>query len=413
MSILNGARGIVVAQLGARGHYAVPRILNEGSRLAHFYTDICADHGWPRAVKWVPRVLVPKRLHGLVDRRIGAIPKNLVTSFPSFGVSYARKRRISNSSNMTEVHLDAARRFCEIVACRAHFTHSDIYACSCVALELFEAARVTDARRFLEQPSAPIEVELKLIAQERLKYPGWEADVGSSRAIDSLIERQHREWELATTILVPSVFVLNCIQSVGGPVEKCRIVPYGFDGMADDAAVRPIIDRPLRTLYVGSLRLQKGIQYLAEAAKLTSTTVDVRAVGPSSLSSVGLEAVRQQICYDGSVPRSRLSVHYRWADVLVFPSVCDGFGLVLLEALSYGVVVIATENSGVVVRDGIDGFVVQSCDARGIARCLDRLSEDRKLLLAMSATARSRAAEFSIENYKRTLLRAVESSEVH
>ncbi len=60
---------VVVSQLGARRHYAVPRIFANNQRLAHFYTDICAFQGWPRLLGNVPPNALPSSVRRLVGRK--------------------------------------------------------------------------------------------------------------------------------------------------------------------------------------------------------------------------------------------------------------------------------------------------------------------------------------------------------
>jgi glycosyltransferase involved in cell wall biosynthesis len=89
---------------------------------------------------------------------------------------------------------------------------------------------------------------------------------------------------------------------------------------------------------------------------------------------------------------------------LLFPTVCDGFGLVQVEALAEGIPVIATDHAGEVVRDGIDGYVVPAGDVEAICDRLGRLVDDDDLRRAMSRSAQERMKEFTIEAYGRRLM---------
>jgi glycosyltransferase involved in cell wall biosynthesis len=76
------------------------------------------------------------------------------------------------------------------------------------------------------------------------------------------------------------------------------------------------------------------------------------------------------------VTRQEVRRHYQWADVFVFPSLCEGSAMVTYEALAAGLPVITTPNAGSVVRDGVDGFIVPIRDAEAIAAKLDLLARD-------------------------------------
>jgi alpha-maltose-1-phosphate synthase len=99
----------------------------------------------------------------------------------------------------------------------------------------------------------------------------------------------------------------------------------------------------------------------------------------------------------------------RQHDVLVFPSLFEGFGLVIGEALSQGLPVITTANTGGpdILRDGQDGFIVPIRDSEAIAQRLLQLHEDRQLLKQMSDSARQRAAQLHWQSYKDGTIAAV------
>ena len=97
-----------------------------------------------------------------------------------------------------------------------------------------------------------------------------------------------------------------------------------------------------------------------------------------------------------SLPHDELLEEMGQHDVLVFPSLFEGFGLVILEAMSRGLVVISTPNTAApdVITDGIDGFVVPIRDPAAIQERLELLLDDRARLTSMQqgalATARRR-----------------------
>ena len=121
-----------------------------------------------------------------------------------------------------------------------------------------------------------------------------------------------------------------------------------------------------------------------------------------------LENARKQLseCVEltGPVPRAVIHEHYAWADVFLLPSICEGSATVCYEALAAGLPVVTTPNSGSVVRDGVDGFVVPIRDADAIVERLERLASVPNLLEEMSTNALQRAAEFTVEKYGQRLL---------
>src|SRR6516165_8783122 len=108
--------GYVVAQLGARMHYAVPRILHTASSLDHLFTDIFANE---KLLKWasrLPRGPWADGLRRLSGRVPESVPRNVITAFNRFGIRYAyRQRRARSASELTRTFLWAGRTFCRHV----------------------------------------------------------------------------------------------------------------------------------------------------------------------------------------------------------------------------------------------------------------------------------------------------------
>jgi glycosyltransferase involved in cell wall biosynthesis len=100
---------------------------------------------------------------------------------------------------------------------------------------------------------------------------------------------------------------------------------------------------------------------------------------------------------------------YEWADVCLLPSVSDTFGLVILEAMSLGVPVITTPNSGGpdVITDGENGFIVPVMSPDDIALKLEALDADRSLLSEVSQHSITRSADFSLDRYGELLATVV------
>jgi len=96
-------------------------------------------------------------------------------------------------------------------------------------------------------------------------------------------------------------------------------------------------------------------------------------------------------------------------DVMVFPSLFEGCALVLLEALSQGVPVITTPNTGAsdFLADGEDGFIVPIRDVGAIVEKLELLASHRDLLAAMTQAAIRKAAQRSWEQYRNRLASVV------
>jgi glycosyltransferase involved in cell wall biosynthesis len=409
LTVLSSAlpRSFIVAQLGARMHYAAPRVLHNAGMLTRFYTDLCAVKGWPRLLGVVPPAFRPPAVRRLLGRVPKGLSRDRITAFTSFGLEYARRLAAAGTrAEVTAAHLWVGRTFCELILRRGLNGASGVYTFNSAGLELLRHARVRGLLRVMEQTSAPAEVEDELLAAEHSAFPGWEPAPGADPYRAEFAAREQAEWECSDLILCGSEFVREGIAKCGGPIDRCAVVPYGVDCVAPANEKRERGSR-LRVLIVGGVRLQKGAHYVLEAARALRGLAEFRWCGGVALLPEAASQLKEHVELRGVVPRTSMSEHYAWGDVLLFPSVCDGFGAVILEALASGLPVITTRNTGIVARDGIDGFIVPIRDGEAIARKLELLARDRELLAWMSANATARSREFTVEKYGERLLAAI------
>jgi len=208
------------------------------------------------------------------------------------------------------------------------------------------------------------------------------------------VARRVKEYETADAILCPSGFVKRSFIEQGIPAERILTVPYGF-ALQPDAGERQPSNDVFRVLYVGLISIRKGLRYLLEAfRKLKHPHKELWIVGPTTKGS-GLDGVAlpEDVRFLGVLKGEELANAYRSCQVFVLPTVEDGFGLVLGEALSFGLPVIATSNSGGsdLFEEGKEGFVVPIRDSQAIAERLQLLADDSSLLSAMSSAANFRA----------------------
>ena len=162
-------------------------------------------------------------------------------------------------------------------------------------------------------------------------------------------------------------------------------------------------------LFVGEVSLQKGIPYLLEALRSINRPKSIKAklVGQVLLDRQRLNHYSNWCEVTGPIPRSQIRALYEWADILVLPSLCEGSATVTYEAIAAGLPLIVTPNTGSLVRDGVEGFVVPIRDSRVLAERIEMLCDDIDRRAAMADAAAQRTQEVSIEAYAERLLRAL------
>lgn len=396
---------VAVAQLGARMHYAVPRIFMREGRLQRLFTDISVVNGWPRHLAKIPVAWRPPQLRRLMARQPHDIPAERITSFTWFGLEYAARRAVARTERaMTAVYLWAGERFTSLILSEGIDDRiAAFYAFNSAALEVFLRLRGTRVRRILEQTIAPYRFTRDILLGEAERFPEWEFGLVDDPYSDDYSRREQEEWGESELIICASDFVRDTIARLGGPSERCVVVPYGIEMPATLSPSRSHDEKRLRVLSVGTVSLRKGTPYLLEAASKLHDKLTVRIIGPIHCPQSVLSRAPENVTFTGPVPRSEIRRHYEWADLFVLPSLSEGSATVTYEALAFGLPVICTPNTGSVVRDGLDGFIVPIRSAEAIVEKLLHLCNDSSHISELSKNAKAHSQSFDLDAYAQRL----------
>jgi glycosyltransferase involved in cell wall biosynthesis len=403
---------IAVAQLGARMHYAVPRIFAGNGCLSRLFTDLYSGKGVGGLLSLVPSRVLPPGARKLAARRTTEIPKDLVTAFGILGFRYwSRLRSARSPREVAAVHLWAGDELGRLIVQQGLREADTLYTYNSASLRLLRHAREAGIRTVYEQTIAPVAIELDLMCGERQRWPGWEDSADPAEFYGPFLENEREEWRLADRIVCGSPFVAEGIGNCGGPSSETRIVPYGVT--VPEAATRegnrPVTgNRPLRVLTVGTVCLRKGAPYIAASAKALAGRAEFRVVGPVALTPHGSAELRTCVDLVGAVPRSEVAAHFAWADVFLLPSICEGSATATYEALGHGLPVVTTFNSGSPVVDGETGCLVPIREVGSIVDALESLAADREKLAEMSRAALRQSQSLTIASYGTRLMRAIQ-----
>lgn len=403
---------VSVAMLGARMHYAVPRVLNDAGMLKRFFTDsYIGNKPWLRwALQRAPANLRPGWVKRWLGRQHHGLPPNKIVSFDALGIWYAMARqRAAKRTRIDEVAARAAVAFNRQVIAAGLDGTEVLWGYNTASLEAFRFAHEAGLRCMLEQTLLPIRLEFELLAFEEKRWPGWSraslADVPSA-----LAEREEAEWRLADRIAVGSNFVREGLVRLGVPQSKIVVIPYGVDPtqFPVTSAKKASDGSALKVLFVGQVGLRKGVpDLLAAVTRIPAGAIDVRIAGPITIKPTHLQGLPFNVLLLGSVPRSEVIRLFAWADVLVLPSIAEGSATVTYEALMSGCPVITTPNAGSIVRDNVDGFIVPIRDPAALAAALMSYVRDRKLLAAHRQAATASRERVGIDRYGAEVVRAV------
>jgi glycosyltransferase involved in cell wall biosynthesis len=255
------------------------------------------------------------------------------------------------------------------------------------ALEPMEAARRKGATTIALRGSAHIRTQVELVREEFASF-----GLQPPRGHDAIIERECAEYDSADMVNVISTFAKRTFVERGFAPSRLIVTPLAVDipRVAGDARRMPRRG-PLRVLFLGHVSLRKGVHYLLEATNaLGPSAVSVSLVGGTSADGdVLLRRLARSGEWKGPVARERLRQVFADHDVLVLPSVEDGFGSVICEAMAAGLPVIATENTGApdVVRDGVDGLIVPARSSTALRTALEQLLAHPERVIDMGVSA--------------------------
>ena len=221
-------------------------------------------------------------------------------------------------------------------------------------------------------------------------------------------ERFLEEYDLANLVVVLSEKAAESFRAANFPDEKMFYLPRGVDvDRFKPGTARPPI---FRAVFSGALIERKGIQHLLEAwHRLNLKDAELWLLG-----AVHEEAKphlqrfwRDNIRVLGF--KRDLENYLNQGSVYVFPSRLEGSAKTIYEAAASGLPMITTREAGDVVRDGIEGIIVQPGDVDAIAAALEHLYRHREIVESMSVAARERVVQnFTWDHYRTRLLGAYE-----
>ena len=268
------------------------------------------------------------------------------------------------------------------------------------SLEAFLTVKKSGIICVLDQVVGSWSAGKKILDLERQLNPDFASTIPEFLD-DVMIQQTLDEAVVADKILVASEYVRDTIINDGIPAEKVALCPYGVDINRFCPASIERDSKTFKVLFVGQLTQRKGVKYLLQAfSKIDLPNVELILMGAIAGDGEALKPYRDIFTHIRNVPYAELPRYYQSADIFVYPSLHEGSALAIYEALASGLPVVTTFNSGSVVRDGIEGYVVPVQDPDAIKEKIESLYHNIPLRKKMGAAARLRAETFSWEAYK-------------
>ena len=377
----------ICCQLGAREHYAVPRALFRQEALRLLITDA-----------WVqPRSVIRALGSGLRERfhpeLASASTKAWNTGLIAFEAA-ARIRKLSEWQRVIARNRWFQRRACACLARKAETPKSEtlkteliIFAYSYAARDIFRFAKQRGWKTALGQID-PGPVEEKIVADEVARVPELAGDWRP--APPEYWDNWQEECSLADHIIVNSKWSRTCLLKAGVNGEKVSVIPLAYEPITNTQITRAYParftpDRPLRVLFLGQVNLRKGVAHLFNAIQsFKDEPIEFWFVGPMQVFIPSGLQNNPRVRWFDVVSRGEVDSFYRKADLLILPTLSDGFGLTQLEAQAWSLPIIASRFCGEVVRDGQNGLLLENLTGETIREVLRQCIANPELLAQLA-----------------------------
>lgn len=297
-------------------------------------------------------------------------------------------------------------------------TNTDILiGLSSFSLEAINRLRSKGGIAIVDHGSMHLNTEREILEPECQQY-GFKP-FGDWRH-DWMRERMAEEFEAADHVFCCSELAKQTMVSHGVSEKKIFANPLGIDLQRFCPRRTSKEDHVFRIVCVGAMTPRKGTHYLVKAFERAQIpNAELWFIGAPPTDRILQEIVsdscsrNSRILVKGSFPESHLPSVYQQCDLFVLPSLSDGWGMVVLQAMACGLPVIVTEMTGSkeVVEHGVSGWVIPSRNVDVLAAQLVHAHDDQDALIAMGRRARSRVQNgFSWDDYGARLVQWLEDN---
>jgi glycosyltransferase involved in cell wall biosynthesis len=368
--------------------------LSAHGQLSAFVTGVAAAEGkrsarlaeraatrWPVLLNRVVKGIAPSQLRTLAPVELAA---------RALGAALRRTGLATKSYDAIFVAHDAA-----VSLMRWPAETTAIYAYEDAALWTFRRAAREGLTRIWDLPLPHYQTIAQMFRDEARRWPDA---VAGPPPIEPEWKQRRKDAELAlaTRVSVASAFTKQSVDRLGLSIPV-TVTPYGFPVESFEARARPPA-RKFTVLSVGTQDLRKGTPYLLEAWRRAAIPdAELHIVGPIGLAKSFVDRYAGTFIHHPHVPKGELGARYAAADLLVFPTLGDGFGLVIQEAMCCGTPVVTTPCGGgpECITDDVDGWLIPPRDIDALVERLRSAAADRDRTAALGRSARARAERWT------------------
>lgn len=290
-------------------------------------------------------------------------------------------------------------------------TVSAVYSYDEGAYYSFKTAKQKGIKCLFDLPIIHWRTYRRLLDEEKERNPEWFNIIGVfSDPMEKLL-RKDEELKMADAVFVASSFTKESIVA-DFPVKitaPIYVIPYGFPEVNRNRQYNSTDGRKLKFLYVGRLSQSKGLSYMFEALKSYQNAIELTVVGKKNGYNEQLEECLQHCNYIPYLLHDDVLKLMGESDVLIFPSLFEGFGMVVTEAMSQGTPVIATNRTCAkdFLKNGENGWLIDAASTPAIKDAIEDVLKNRNRLEEIGLAAMDTASKRPWSKYEAELAESV------
>lgn len=390
---------------------AVLEALDAHRMLDEYVTTIAVSPSskWLKALPGSVRKELLRRSYSLHSDKIHRIPFREIGRLGFQKIGFKNFIRPENGSfSIDAVYRKLDKAVSRRIEKKRFSTKIDaVYSYEDGAYSTFLTAAKLNIFRIYDLPIGYWRAERDLLGKERDKRPQWAMTLTGFRDSDDKLQRKDHEIEIAQHIIVASSFTKETLSCYPGVLPPVSVIPYGFPQVVNNRTYNFDGRRKLRLLFVGGLSQRKGIAQILEAVSALQNRVELTLVGrKASENCKPLNEALQKYRYISSLSHNDVLDEMRNNDILLFPSLFEGFGLVVTESMSQGTPVITTNRTcGTdLIEHGKNGWIIDPDASNAITNQLKKILENPRIIEKVGNAARETARARPWSQYRKELV---------
>ncbi|OXA88978.1 glycosyltransferase family 4 protein [Flavobacterium hercynium] len=269
-----------------------------------------------------------------------------------------------------------------------------VYAYEDGALSTFKAAKKIGLYCIYDLPIGYWKSARLLLQKEFDTNPDWSNTLTGFNDSPQKLQKKDAEIALADVVFVASTFTKKTLEKFSGQLPEIKVIPYGFPDVTEKKKYEPLDNRKLKILFIGGLSQRKGLSYLFDAVEEMQNEVELTVVGRKVVPNCNvLNVALAKHKWIPSLSHDEVLACMRENDVFIFPSLFEGFGLVITEAMSQGLPVITTERTAGpdLITNDEDGWIVPAGSAEAIRNSIVKILKNPQSIERVGLAAQNKA----------------------